>query len=383
MALAGAWAPSALAAPKPPVALPASSWILVDPESGDVLAAQDPHAAYPIASATKLMTYYVAAERLRPGDEVVAAPYDAASGESLAGLEAGDSLSVRDALYGLMLPSGNDAAMTLALAASGSEAGFVAQMNSAAAELGLAETAYADPIGLGAGNVASARDLVALATELQEQDLFREIVDTERTTLRSTAEPVRIVNRNSLVLEEPFIDGIKSGSTLAAGYVLVGSGTEKGVGLTSVVLGSPDEASRDAATLALLEYGFSLYERRLLVERGEALGFVRLAEGGRLPLRAGAGIEEVSRADQKVEVSLPEVAPLDAPVDEGETIGTAEVLLDGRKVGAVDALAARTVTAEAEERSAGLPSWAWIVFAGAGLVAAVLAALAISAHRRD
>ena len=218
------------------------------------------------------MTYLVAAEQLRPGREIVTAPYDPVPGESLAGFEPGDTVTARDAFYGLLVPSGNDAALSLAIASSGSESDFVARMNEEADALGLDETAYADPIGLDGGNVSSARDLVDLSAELREQPLFREIVDTERITLRSPSEPLQIESRNALLLSEPFIDGIKTGTTLAAGYVLVASGTKKDVELVSVVLGSPDEASRDSATLSLMDYGFSLYDERALVKRGERLG---------------------------------------------------------------------------------------------------------------
>ena len=356
----------------------------MDPDSDDVLAARDKEVSYPIASATKLMTYYVAAGELKPGREVVAAPYDFEPGESLAGFEPGDTLTARDALFGLMVPSGNDAALTLALAVSGSESDFVARMNAEAEDLGLTETDYVDSIGLGEGNASSARDLADLATELQRQRLFRQIVDTPRTTLRSTEKPLRIVNRNDLVLEEPFIDGIKTGTTLEAGYVLVASGTRKGFGLTSVVLGSPDEASRDAATLKLLDYGFSLYERRALVRKGERLGFAPLAGGGRLPLEAASSVERVARADQEVEVKLEEIDPVALPVARGDSIGVAAVRLDGRDIGRVDAVAARDVAGlpEAEESSGGLPPWAWIVFGVAALLAAILGCLAFLAHRR-
>jgi D-alanyl-D-alanine carboxypeptidase (penicillin-binding protein 5/6) len=358
---------------------------LVDAASGDVLASHDPKSAFPIASATKLMTYSVAAERLRPSREIVVAPYDAIPGESLAGFEPGDSITVRDALYGLMVPSGNDAALTLAVAVSGSEADFVDRMNAAAAELGLGETSYADPIGLDAQNLSSARDLVALSQELRKQRLFRRIVDTPRVTLRSGAEPLRIENRNQLVIEEPFMDGIKTGTTLAAGYILVGSGSKKGVDLISVVLGASDEASRDAATLELLDYGFSLYENRAIVKRGERVGFAYVEGGGRVPLEAAAAIKEVSRADQRVEVRFEETPSVARPLARGEPVGVAVVKLDGTRVGTVDAVTARNLPGlpEAAVGGQGLPSWAWIVFACAGILALFLLGMAIRAHRRD
>ncbi|MDQ3728982.1 MAG: serine hydrolase [Actinomycetota bacterium] len=347
-----------------------------------MLASEGSKTAFPIASATKLMTYYVAAEKLRPNREVVVAPYDAAPGESLAGLEAGDSLTTRDVLYSLIVASGNDAAATLALAVAGSEPDFVARMNAAADNLELSETEYSDPIGLSSDNVSSASDLVDLAVELKEQSLFQKIVDTPRITLGSGAEPLRLENRNTLVLEEPFMNGVKTGTTVEAGYVLVGSGRKKGVDLVSAVLGAPDAASRDAATLSLFDYGFSLYRERTLVERGERVGSVPLADGtGSLPLRSSAKVMEVARDDQRVDFQLNVMAPLEAPIAEGEAVGNAAVRLDGRRVGEVEALAARAVAAPpAADEGGSLPGWAWLVFGVAGAAALLLASLAVASR---
>ena len=217
------------------------------------------------------------------------APYDPEPGESLAGFEPGDTVTARDAFYGLLVPSGNDAALTLALAVSGSESDFVARMNDAADELGLAETDVPRPdrAQRRATSRAPATWSISPASSESKSSSARSSI---RRGSRCARRPSRsaIENRNALVLEEPFIDGIKTGTTVEAGYVLVASGTQKGIGLVSVVLGSPDEASRDSATLDLLDYGFSLYGERPLVKQGERLGFARLAEGGRLPLAAGA-----------------------------------------------------------------------------------------------
>lgn len=384
VALVGAQAAEA-APPEPPEGLPATTWILVDPSSGDVLASQDPKSALPIASATKLMTYYLAAEKLRLKREVVVAPYDSIPVESLAGIEEGDSLTTRDLLYGLIVPSGNDVANTLALAVSGSESDFVSRMNAAADDLGLSETEYFDPIGLSSGNVSSARDLVDLTIELREQPLFREITDTPRITLRSGAEPIRLENRNTLVLEEPFVDGVKSGTTLEAGFVLVGSGRKAGTELVSAVLGSPDAASRNSATLELLDYGFSLYDERVLVERGQRVGSVPLADGtGRLALEAGDEIAVIARADQKVGINLEDVASFEGAVARGDRLATAVVRLDGRKVGEVEALAPRAVAAPAElDEKNSLPMWAWLVLGAAGVVAIILGARALASSRNE
>ncbi|HET7507044.1 MAG TPA: serine hydrolase, partial [Solirubrobacterales bacterium] len=132
----------------PPPHLQSRSWGVIDARSGDVLASHALDESLPIASTTKLMTAYVAMKEM-PLDKIVRAqPYDAEYGESLMGLRTGERISVRDLLYGLILLSGNDAAHTLAIAAAGSEARFVAEMNRYAAALGLSHTHYANPVGL-------------------------------------------------------------------------------------------------------------------------------------------------------------------------------------------------------------------------------------------
>ena len=280
------------------------------------------------------------------------------------------------------LLKGGDAAAALALRVSGSEADFVALMNATAQRLGLDDTAYADPIGLDSGNVSSARDLVALAIRLRREALFRRIVDTPRITVGSADTPHPLENRNTLVLEEPFVDGIKTGTTLDAGYVLVGSGERRGVELVSALLGAPSEAARNDATLELLEFGTSLYRRRALVERDERIASIPLDDGrGRLRLVAAGTVTAVARADQPVEVEfdLPE-AP-EGAVARGESFGSAAVLLDGEPAGDVEVVAAHAVEAPPDDDS-GLPGWAVVVLAGAGVIAAGLATAAIVVARR-
>jgi D-alanyl-D-alanine carboxypeptidase (penicillin-binding protein 5/6) len=311
---------------------------------------------------------------------VTAPEYAAAPGESLMGLRAGEVVTVRDLLYGLLLASGNDAAAALAIRVSGSIPDFVAEMNRTAGRLGLSETTYTDPIGLDGGNTSSARDLASLAIRLRREPVFRRIVDTPRITVGSGEDEHQLVNRNTLVLEEPFVSGVKTGTTLAAGYVLVGSGERQGIELVSAVLGAPGEAERDAATLELLDYGFSLYEERTLVARGERLGTVTLDdERGRLPLVADEAVTAVARKDQRVVVEYQPPPPPSGAVTRGERFGVATVTLDGETVGEVAAVAGRSIAAP---KDTGLPTWAWGVFAGAGVIALGLATAAVVVARR-
>src|SRR5688572_27989787 len=232
MVLAAAPAAAAPAPPRPD----SRSYLLIDAGDGAELAAKAPDREASIASATKLMTAYVALDDLKLTDVLVASRYvPAAAAESLLGLEQGEAIQVRDLIYGLLLASGNDAAVTLAEGAAGSVPAFVREMNRAAAELGLDGTGYSNPIGLDeAGNFSTAGDLAELTLELRRDPFFRKVVDTPEITVTSGDQPRRVVNRNNLVFEYPFVNGVKTGFTGEAGNVLVASGTQKGVTLISV-----------------------------------------------------------------------------------------------------------------------------------------------------
>ncbi len=269
--------------------LDARAWALIDANSGEVLASHAAARHLPVASTTKLMTAYVAMKELPLSKIVRAAPYYPIYGESLLGLTPGQRISVRDLLYGLILRSGNDAAYDLAVAAAGSERRFVRQMNRRAAALGLVDTHYANPIGLDeVGNYSSARDLTTLAQRLLRIPVFAKIADSRSAVLRSIHPRRRIDTRNSLLLRESWTTGVKTGHTFDAGYVLVGSGRRKGADLISAVIGAPSETDRDLESLRLLDYGFSLYRKRVPVRAGREMASPSIAfTGSELPLRAG------------------------------------------------------------------------------------------------
>lgn len=341
-------APVATAAPAAvpgPQGVEAKAWIVVDTRSGDVL---DSHAGtrrLPIASTTKLMTAYVAMKEL-PLDRVVrAAPYSPIYGESLMGLKAGERVSVRDLLYGLILVSGNDAAHTLAVRAAGSEARFVRQMNRYAAALGLADTHYANPVGLDQrGNYSSATDLATLARRLLREPVFAKIADSQTALLRSLRPPRRIDTLNDLLYMAPWATGVKTGHTFDAGYVLVGSGQKDGVSLVSVAIGAPTEETRFTDNLILLEWGFSQYRRRLPIRRGQDLADAAIRySGGELPLRAARSLQVGVRRGQQVDVRVRAPAEVEGPLRRGARLGQATVFVAGRRVGSVPLRAGRSV----------------------------------------
>lgn len=355
----------------------------MDAATGESLAAERPRRQAPIASAAKLMTAHVALEALGPDEEVVAPGYEAGELESLMGLAPGDRVTVRELLYGLLLASGNDAAHALAQRVSGSIPEFVARMNRAAGELGLSETQFADPTGLDPGNIASARDLAELGSELMRDPLLRRIVATPEVTLRVGARRLRLVNRNELVRRHAFVSGIKTGSTLAAGYVQVGAAERRGVVVVSAVLGASGAEPRDRASLRLLEYALSLYEWRRLVRRGERVAEIALDDGrGTMPLVAATQFAAMARADQRPRVRFRAPAPPRGPIKRGRPLGTAVVLLDGQEVGEIGLEAGRAARAVREDVG-GLPRWALQALAASAMLTALLAAGMLASRYRQ
>jgi D-alanyl-D-alanine carboxypeptidase (penicillin-binding protein 5/6) len=291
------------------------------------------------------MTAYVALRELPLGKIVRAAPYHPIYGESLLNLRAGQRVSVRDLLYGLILRSGNDAAYDLARAAAGSEARFVRQMNQRAAALGLSDTHYANPIGLDQrGNYSSALDLAALTRRLLRERAFARIADSREARLRSLHPPRRITTINELLEMAPWVTGVKTGHTFDAGYVLVGSGRRKGVQLVSVVIGAPTDEARYGESMKLLEYGFSRYRRRVPVHEGEDLADPSIRfTGGELPLRAAHSVSAGTYPGQVVDVDVHAPDEVEGPIARGAALGRAVVLVDGRPAAAVALRAGRAI----------------------------------------
>jgi D-alanyl-D-alanine carboxypeptidase (penicillin-binding protein 5/6) len=323
--------------------------VLIDAEGGSRLAANDPDRELAIASTTKLMTAYLALRDLPLRRRLVAPPYHPIPGESLLGLREGERDTVHDLLYGLLLPSGNDAAITLADGVAGSVPSFVARMNRAAVRLGLRHTHYATPVGLDRpGNYSTAADLAHLARVLMRDRRFRRIVDSPSKTLLSGAEVRHVVNRNDLLDEEPWIDGVKTGYTPDAGNVLVAAGRLHGIDLISAVLGAPTEYDRDQDSLELLRYGYSLYRRREPIRLGAALARPRERySASRVPLVAAHAVRLWARRGQRVAVRVRAPRVIEGPIRRGRPLGHAKVLVAGEARRAVALRTGRFVPAPA------------------------------------
>ena len=373
-ALAAAVAASALlagaaAAKDRPPRISAPAAVIVDARDGHVLYRRAAREQRAIASTTKLMTALVAIEKLPLERRVRAVRYAAGAAESRIDLQPGERMAVADLLRALLLESANDAAETLAVRGAGSLEAFVARMNEEARDMGLTRTRFANPVGLDdPDNHSSALDLSRIARRVLSNDFLAGTVDMPRARLTTGAHPRIVANRNRLIAREPSVNGVKTGHTQSAGYVLVGSATRKGARLVTVVLGEPSEAARDADTLALLRYGFSSYHRVPVVRRGATLARAQVKHYGDREVRlvAARRAAVTAREGQRVRTVVEAPGTVSGPLDAGAAVGTVRVLRGGRLVRSVP-----LVTADAVPK-AGFLRRAWglvvpVVMVGAGI----------------
>jgi serine-type D-Ala-D-Ala carboxypeptidase (penicillin-binding protein 5/6) len=343
LAVLGAGAPAARAR-LPPVSAPAA--ILVEASTGDTLYARHPDQVRAIASTTKLMTVLLALEHDPLTRTVSVPPYSIGSQESSIGLRTGERMTIADLVRAALLPSANDAAYTLAIRTAGSKARFVRLMNRRARQLGLTHTHYSTPVGLDTpGNHSSPRDLVRLAGVLRRIPFARRTMNEGRAVLRSGSHRRVVLNRNDLVRRVSWINGVKTGHTAAAGYVLVGSGTQRGMTLYSAVLGTSGEGTRDADSYALLSYGFRTFGLVHAVNRGAVLAQLRVKDVGgvRIPVRAARSVRSLMRRGTKIHLILQVPHELTGPLPKGAVVGHVVVRGGGRRLARVPLVAGRRV----------------------------------------
>jgi D-alanyl-D-alanine carboxypeptidase (penicillin-binding protein 5/6) len=385
--VAAAPAAPAGAAERPPDVGSAGAAIVVDGRNGEVMFAKNADARRAIASTTKLMTALLTLERARPREVFTAPPYHALPPESRIDLRAGERMTVHDLLEALLLESANDAAVTLAEGISGSREAFVEDMNERAAELGLDDTRYANPIGLDdPANYSTARDLADLSLRLMRRPRFRRIVDMPAAELESGARPREVDNRNDLVARYPWVTGIKTGHTIQAGDVLVGSARGRGgARVISVVLGEPSEAARDADTLALLRWGLGRFHRVRALDPGRPLARADIKyrdERATLVPRRPAVV--LIRQGERIERRVRAPDELEGPLPRGKRVGSVTVLVDGRPVRRVALVTAADVPGAGTLRVltsvVGVPLT--LLAAVAILLAAVLVAMRIRLRLR-
>lgn len=315
------------------VSTSASSAILVDADSGRVLFESNADEVRLIASITKLMTALVAVEHIPDLSETleVKAEWLRTEGSSIY-LKAGESITFEALLYGLLLESGNDAALVIACACAGDEASFAEWMNEKAAELGMERTRFANASGLNADeHYSTARDMAKLAVACLEQETVAKICATKSITIGART----FVNHNRLLTLYDGCIGMKTGYTQKAGRTLVSAARRNGQTLVAVTLNAPNDWNDH---MAMFDYGFGSYPAKELSQAGETVGSIPVT--GSLVRFVTVGTAEAFsyplKAGESAEVRTENCDYVEAPIQAGQTAGRMIYTLNGEEIGSVE-----------------------------------------------
>jgi D-alanyl-D-alanine carboxypeptidase (penicillin-binding protein 5/6) len=335
----------ALATPGPGSAVPdaptidARTWAVIDAATGTLLAESNGAQRGEPASLTKLMTSYVVFQALHEGrlklsDPVMISEHAWRAEGSRSFVQVGTSVPVDTLVKGMIVQSGNDAAIALAERVGGSEPAFVQLMNSTAQRLGMSDTHFNDASGLPSeGHYTTARDLATLSRAIiHDYPEYYGLYSLRDFTWGN----IRQDNRNGLLERDASVDGLKTGHTDSAGYCLVTSAKRDGMRLVSVVLGASSVKAREDGSAALLAYGFSFYETVTVRQRGATILTPRVYKGAETTIAIGP--------DQDVQLTVPRGQgttigtrasahlPLLAPLAPGIAVGELEVSSGGKSV---------------------------------------------------
>lgn len=334
----------ALPIPPPPAPESAAAWILMDYASGQVLAGSNIDARREPASITKVMTSYVIAAEMAAGkvhadDQVMMSENawrkgGAGTEGSYSGFEVNKTAPLVEMEKGMVVQSGNDAAIALAEHVAGSEQAFASLMNAYAQRIGMKHSHFVNPHGLSAeGHYSTAHDLALLG-----RALIRDfpVAYSYNKIKEFTVGPITQPNRNLLLWRDPSVDGIKTGHTSNAGYCLMASAKRGDQRLISVVLGDTSENQRAVDSQALLNWGFRFFETHALYDAGKEVARQKVWKGDADVVRLGVAqpllvsLPRGKYAQLKPSMDVPK--QLVAPIAKGQQIGTVKVTLDGKIV---------------------------------------------------
>jgi serine-type D-Ala-D-Ala carboxypeptidase (penicillin-binding protein 5/6) len=378
-------ASAAPTAPPPPLSVRAAA--LIEEGSGQQLYGRDQNAELAIASTTKLMTALITLRHVPLSRVFVYPVYYLSSVDSQIGLVPGERMNVHDLLIAMLLPSADDAAYDLAFnVGHGSVTRFEAMMNATAGALHLRHTHYTTPSGLDTpGNYSSAGDLVALARYLLlHEPYFKSVVKQSHAVLRTGNRVRSVTNLNDLVARFPWVNGVKTGHTLDAGYVLVASGTEHGMTLIDAVLGTSSESARDANALSLLNWGFANYSLRTPVHAGKVLARPAITGNPNAHARliAASTYRHVFPRSATVRLKVTSPATLTGPIPPNSTVGSVAVVENHRVVTRIPLLLA-TALPQIRKKHSDAVSALVISVTLSGLVVAAGAAIGLTMFWRE
>lgn len=317
----------------------ASSYYLMDFNSGRVLAEKDPDKRVAPASLTKIMTVYVVFRELKAGhltlsEKATISQNAWETGGSKMFIEVNKQVSIEDLLQGVIIQSGNDASVALAEHVAGSEQTFATMMNEQAARLGMTNSHFENSMGLPTPNhYSTARDLATLA-----QALIKEFPDYYRWDSQKefTYNNITQQNRNQLLWRDASVDGVKTGYTEEAGYCMVASAKREDMRLISVVMGTASPSARSNESQSLLNYGFRFFETHRLYEAKTPLAEARIRKGVTSKLQVGVSEDIYVTAPRKHFSELKAETQVDkaivAPINKGDTVGSLNISLAGETI---------------------------------------------------
>ena len=330
--------------PDAPAPAVSKAWLVMDYATGQVLAGDNIDTPVEPASITKVMTSYViaaemAAGKVKPTDPVMMSEHAWRSGGagtdgSYSGFEVNKTAPLVDMEKGMVVQSGNDAAIALAEHVAGSEQAFAQLMNAYAKKIGMTKSHFVNPHGLTAeGHVTTARDLAilgrALIRDFPEAYAYNKIKEL-------TVGPITQPNRNLLLWRDPSVDGVKTGHTSAAGYCLMASAKRGDQRLITVVMGNSSENQRAVDSQALLNWGFRFYESHKLYEANTSLATPKVWKGAANLVQVGVAqpllVSTPRGKYQQLKASMDLPKSLVAPIAKGQKIGMVKVTLDGKVV---------------------------------------------------
>ena len=328
-----------LCVPAEAVETSATAAILIDADSGRVLYEKQADRQMLIASTTKIMTALVALEQGSLGETVTVSGYAAGTEGSSMYLKAGEQLTLETLLYGLLLCSGNDAAVAIAEHIAGSEAAFAKLMNEKAAELGMTNSSFANPNGLDhEKHYSTARDMAKLACAALENQTLMRIASTKNVRIGGRT----MKNHNKLLSMQSGCLGLKTGYTRAAGRTLVSCMEKNGQRLVAVTL---QDGNDWADHQTLYTYGYEAYPACRGAAPGEVLQYAAVSGGlqATVPLVSAGSFSWPVAANETLETLIELDAPLAAPLRAGMRAGQAVFTLNGQEVGRVDLLCGKNV----------------------------------------
>lgn len=325
----------------------ATSAIMIEATTGQILFEKNAHEKLAPASMTKMMSMLLIMEAIESGnlkwDEMVTASANASSmGGSQIFLEPGEAMSVTDLLKGIAIGSGNDATVTLAERIAGTEENFVNMMNKKAKDLGLSNTNFKNATGLDSENhYSSAYDMAVIAKELVKHEKILEFTSIYEDYLRqNTNNSFWLVNTNRLVRFYQGVDGLKTGFTNEAGYCLTSTAKKNDMRLITVVMNEPDSNTRSSETTAMLDYGFNMYQIDKILSTSSVIGKIKLELGDKKEVEV-VPIEDVNILNNKNENKRQvtynvELNNIKAPVKIGDVVGKLNVIEDGKNIIKID-----------------------------------------------